>query len=71
MISSSSYEDELIWAGVWVYKASGDPGYLVDAEYKWDEFGFDNKYMGFGWDDKSSGMAVGTISQFENSISHS
>ena len=30
--SSSSYEDELIWAAAWLYKATLDPNYLAEAE---------------------------------------
>ena len=30
--SSSSYEDELIWAAAWLYKATQDFSYLDEAE---------------------------------------
>ena len=29
--NSTSYYDDLMWAAAWLYKATGDPGYMSDA----------------------------------------
>ena len=32
LYSSSEYEDELVWAAAWLYKATGEEAYLNRAE---------------------------------------
>jgi hypothetical protein len=55
--SWSGFNDELVWAATWLYRATGDGGYLADAEGKYSEFGFDNESPNeFSWDDKKAGV---------------
>ena len=35
--NSTSYRDDLTWAAAWLYKATGDSGYLSDAYYYWTQ----------------------------------
>ncbi|KAL5747562.1 hypothetical protein ACOSQ2_024859 [Xanthoceras sorbifolium] len=50
--SYSGYQDELLWAATWLYKASGDNKYLtyVSSNQGWSqavsEFSWDNKFAG-------------------------
>ncbi|KAJ7952248.1 Endoglucanase [Quillaja saponaria] len=50
--SYSGYEDELLWAAAWLYKASGESKYLsyVSSNQRWSqavsEFSWDNKFVG-------------------------
>ncbi|XP_019160430.1 PREDICTED: endoglucanase 18-like [Ipomoea nil] len=50
--SYSGYQDELLWAAAWVYKASGETEYLnyVSSNEGWShtvsEFSWDNKFAG-------------------------
>ncbi|KAL7160017.1 hypothetical protein ABFS83_01G066600 [Erythranthe nasuta] len=50
--SYSGYQDELLWAAAWLYKASGDSTYLnyVTTNQAWSqsvsEFSWDNKFAG-------------------------
>ncbi|XP_057802774.1 endoglucanase 20-like [Salvia miltiorrhiza] len=50
--SFSGYQDELLWAATWLYKASGDTTYLnyVSTNHGWSqpvsEFSWDNKFAG-------------------------
>ncbi|XP_021757560.1 endoglucanase 20-like [Chenopodium quinoa] len=50
--SYSGYQDELLWAAAWLYKASGNSKYLnyVSSNKGWSqavsEFSWDNKYAG-------------------------
>ncbi|WCJ26367.1 Endoglucanase [Euphorbia peplus] len=50
--SYSGYQDELLWAATWLYKASGDNNYLsyVSNNQGWSqamsEFSWDNKFVG-------------------------
>ncbi|PSN31180.1 hypothetical protein C0J52_21511, partial [Blattella germanica] len=46
---SYSYEDELVWGAVWLYKATGDNSYLTRAEQLYDEFQLQYWDGGFGW----------------------
>lgn len=56
---SSGYEDELVWAAIWLYYATGEPGYLITAETRYAEW-----LQGTGtertqtWDDKRYGCAI-------------
>ncbi|XP_057967918.1 endoglucanase-like [Malania oleifera] len=50
--SYSGFQDELLWAAAWLYKASGDANYLnyVSSNQGWSqamsEFSWDNKFVG-------------------------
>ncbi|PSS09383.1 Endoglucanase [Actinidia chinensis var. chinensis] len=50
--SYSGYQDELLWAAAWLYKASGQSSYLnyVSSNQGWSqavsEFSWDNKFVG-------------------------
>ncbi|KAL2516765.1 Endoglucanase 20 [Abeliophyllum distichum] len=50
--SYSGYQDELLWAAAWLYKASGDNSYLnyASSNEGWSqavtEFSWDNKFVG-------------------------
>ena len=55
--SFSGYNDEFVWGGAWMYRATGEQVYLDRAE----EF-YNNKLpWGFSWDDKTPGGMVGTL----------
>ncbi|XP_070548213.1 uncharacterized protein [Ptychodera flava] len=47
---SSSYEDELTNAAVWMYVATSNHSYLEDAERFYDEFGLHATQKIFSWD---------------------
>lgn len=52
-INSSGYEDELLWAGSWLYHATKDPSYLdYVTEKDENEFGSLGSVSWFSWDDK-------------------
>ena len=56
---SSGYEDELVWAAIWLYNATGEPGYLITAETRYSEWllgqATDRTQT---WDDKHYGAAI-------------
>jgi len=53
--SWSGYQDELVWAAAWLYKATGDSVYLERAEDLYEEFTFFSRLpVQFSWDDKVS-----------------
>ncbi|XP_064097985.1 endoglucanase E-4-like [Macrobrachium nipponense] len=54
--SFSGYGDELCWAALWLFRATGDNSYLQKARGHWDEFGLQYGGPGFGWDDKKGGV---------------
>ncbi|XP_060580783.1 endoglucanase A-like [Ruditapes philippinarum] len=57
--SSSSYEDELVYAAAMLYKATNKASYLTDAEQKYNQFNFDGKTpWAFDWDDKTIATKV-------------
>lgn len=63
-MSFSGYQDELVWAAAWLYRASGDAGFLSKAEEEYQRLPFENgtsvhpyKWT-LGWDDKSFGSYV-------------
>lgn len=55
--SWSGYEDELVWAAAWLYKASGEQIYLNKAESLWKTIGGKTPNE-FSWDNKIHGAAV-------------
>ncbi|ODN41731.1 glycoside hydrolase family 9 protein [Piscirickettsia litoralis] len=63
--SWSGYEDELVWAALWLYKATGEAHYLTYAENNYNNL-LDEDHNGIqgrtawthAWDDKSYGSYV-------------
>ncbi|WP_282079960.1 glycoside hydrolase family 9 protein [Aquimarina algiphila] len=59
--SFSSYNDEIVWGAIWMYKATNDPKYLTKAEAEYDNLQKEgqsttSKYKeAFSWDDKAYG----------------
>ncbi len=59
--SFSSYNDEIVWGAIWMYKATNDPEYLTKAEEEYDNLqkqgqSTTSKYKeAFSWDDKAYG----------------
>ncbi|KAH0676538.1 hypothetical protein KY285_024339 [Solanum tuberosum] len=53
---SSGYEDELLWAAVWLYKATKDKSYLDYINEKSTSCG--GTRLNFSWDDKYIGAQV-------------
>jgi len=57
--SWSGYEDELVWAAYWLYKATGDATYLAKAETEYQKLSYANQTTvhsyawTVAWDDKS------------------
>ncbi|MCR5275884.1 MAG: glycoside hydrolase family 9 protein [Clostridiales bacterium] len=55
--SWSGYYDELIWAGVWLYRATGDSSYLAKAKEYYPKANQDFNWS-LCWDDVHIGAAV-------------
>jgi endoglucanase len=57
--NSSGYHDELVWGALWLYKATGEAGYLGKAESIYREH-FANAPMRWthSWDDKQYGAVI-------------
>nr|AMH40379.1 glycoside hydrolase family 9 [Ramulus artemis] len=66
---SSSYADELVWAAVWLYKATNDKTYLTQAESLYQEGNLQNSNGGFDWDTKTSGIEI-LMSQISSNAIH-
>jgi len=60
---SSDYKDELVWAAVWLYRATNDNTYLNTAESLYNEFGLGSE-NGLDWDGKVSGVQVRYVKEF-------
>ncbi|CAM0901689.1 unnamed protein product [Alopecurus aequalis] len=57
--SASGYQDELLWAAVWLYEATGDDNYLDYAIRNADSLGGTGIAMtDFSWDNKYVGVQV-------------
>ena len=54
--SFSGYNDELVWAALWLHKATGEQAYLDKAKSMYDQFGLGTGW--FSWDDKAVGVQV-------------
>ncbi|CAG2063446.1 unnamed protein product, partial [Timema podura] len=54
-ISSSGYEDELVWGAAWLYRATNDNSYLQVIEEVYPTIQY---YIGFNWDQKAGGADV-------------
>jgi endoglucanase len=57
--SHSGYNDELVWAAAWLYKATGDAGYLAKAEAIYAQ-NFAGQTMTWtqSWDDNRYGASI-------------
>jgi hypothetical protein len=52
--TSTSSQDEIAWAALWLYRATGEAAYLTDAQsFRPSDFGW-----GFSWDEKTAGINV-------------
>ena len=58
MFRSNSYEDELIWAAAWLYKATGDNSYLNKAENMYASRSQTWTSWSFDWADKLPGAQL-------------
>ena len=56
--SSDRYEDELIWAAAWLYRATGDNAYLTKAEDMYASRGQTWTSWSFDWADKMAGAQL-------------
>ncbi|MDI1460877.1 glycoside hydrolase family 9 protein [Catellatospora sp. KI3] len=62
--SWSGYTDELVWGGIWLYRATGDAGYLAKAEAAYDSLGTEPQSTTrsykwtLAWDNKQFGAYV-------------
>ena len=57
--SSTDYYDELAWAAVWLYKATGKQDYLENAEARLSQSEKRNEESKtFDWDDKRVGVNI-------------
>jgi len=55
--SYSGYKDELVWAAIWLYKATKEAQYLDKAKSMYDEFDMNGKDTTiFSWDDKTAAI---------------
>jgi hypothetical protein len=66
---SSSYNDELVWAAAWLYRATNDNAYLDTAESLYREFNLGSSNGWLDWDDKVSGVQVRYFNKFTFSMS--
>jgi endoglucanase len=56
--SWGGYNDELVWAALWLYKATGTQSYLTYAITGYSAYGFSNYADVLSWDSKISGTKV-------------
>jgi hypothetical protein len=56
--SWGGYNDELVWAALWLYKATGTQSYLTYAVIGYSAYGFSNYADVLSWDSKISGTKV-------------
>ena len=62
--SWSGYQDELVWGAIWLYKATGDAGYLAKARAEYEKLSTEPQTTTrsyrwtLAWDDKSYGAYV-------------
>jgi len=54
--SWSGYDDELVWAAIWLYRATKEGAYLQDAVKMYNEFRLEGKIGVFSWDEKTVGV---------------
>ena len=56
--SWNGYNDELVWAALWLHKATGESDYLTKAQNWFTEFEFEGINEVFSWDDKVAGAKI-------------
>lgn len=57
--SFSGYWDELTWGALWLYRATGEDGYLTKAKGYYNQLNAGQRFKStFNWDDKTFGCAV-------------
>ena len=56
--SWNGYNDELVWAALWLHKATGESDYLTKAQDWFTEFEFEVINEVFSWDDKVAGAKI-------------
>jgi endoglucanase len=56
--SYSGYNDELVWAALWLYKATGTSSYLTYATAGYSSYGFSGNTDVLSWDSKAAGIKV-------------
>ncbi|KAF4522310.1 hypothetical protein B566_EDAN010474 [Ephemera danica] len=55
--SWSGDEDELIWAAIWLYRATTERRYLNEAEQFYEQFNLKSRFpIAFSWDEKTPGV---------------
>ena len=54
---SSGYQDELVWAALWLYRATGDHAWLVKAKAEYPSMPQGSQWT-LSWDDKAYGCYV-------------
>lgn len=60
MKRSNEFSDELAWAASWLYRATGNSSYRIDAETFYNEYDLLGT-ADFSWDAKISGADVSTV----------
>ena len=56
--SWSGYNDELAWAAVWLFKATGNREYLLKAEQEYNVCCYNTEGLGFSWDGKAPPVQI-------------
>ena len=56
--SWNGYHDELSWAALWLYQATGNPRYLGDAKERLASNPDQSDLTSFYWDDKRAGAIL-------------
>lgn len=57
---STEYGDELAWAALWLYKATGNKTYLKEAEEFFKTFNLKERPTTFFYNNKTAGVQVDT-----------
>lgn len=56
--SYNGYNDELVWAALWLYKATGTQSYLTYATNGYTSNGFSSNQDVLSWDSKIAGIKI-------------
>ena len=56
--SYNGYNDELVWAALWLYKATGNSSYLTYAKNGYATNGFSENNELLSWDSKVAGIKI-------------
>ncbi|XP_077990349.1 endoglucanase F-like [Glandiceps talaboti] len=52
------WEDELVWASIWVYRASGEEKYLEEAVKMYEKYALKGRSWNFAWGDSREGSKL-------------